>query len=128
MESIIFANYYSSVKNQVVLAYNSNAWRFYSFYFFTLFYFHLKTFDDEIECDSTEEDRDEYADELTNLGHIARKCLPHVLNLMTDKYQSRIDMLLQLFNTQKQGKNIGILLILSFCLILLCSYILLVLG
>ena len=105
----------------MVLFYKSSVWWFY-FSVSLLFHFYLKTFDDEIECDNTEEDRDEYADELTNLGHIARKCLPHVLNLMIDKYQSRIDMLLQLFNTQKQGKSIGILLILSFCLIL-WSYI-----
>ena len=104
----------------MVLFYKSSVWWFY-FSVSLLFHFYLKTFDDEIECDNTEEDRDEYADELTNLGHIARKCLPHVLNLMIDKYQSRIDMLLQLFNTQKQGNLIILLNIMVL-------YILLVFG
>ncbi|XP_047129272.1 exportin-4 isoform X1 [Hydra vulgaris] len=60
----------------------------------------------EIDCDLVEIDRIAYVDELSNIGHLARQCLMHILPVLHEKFQVRIQQLNKLLQSVKQADKI----------------------
>lgn len=56
---------------------------------------------DEIEYDIVEDDRDACADELSNIGHLARQCLPRVVPVLIDKLETRLVHLKEYYQHEK---------------------------
>ena len=59
--------------------------------------------DEDIDTDLVDMDRDSCSDELSNIGHLARQCLPQVLPTLIEKIDERVVALRQILENIAQG-------------------------